>query len=241
MTRATGDRPPHDQRDWRPMRPYPGRRRVAVRDPLIEPLWSGLRVIAHVSAAGPDDGPGPAVRLMEEGGADLAPELPALAAELGGRVACGEAVVDGILTRQVGLPGVGVAAIPEVRASQSRLLLGNSAELDIRPRGRAGSRPDPADGEPEEGFVAVDLLHLDGTDLLDVPLLERKRLLESVVSPSRLVRVSMHTRPHIETWVATWKALGLRGGILKAANSRYLPGARSLEWRIVEGVGSRDR
>ena len=85
--------------------------------------------------------------------------------------------------------------------------------------------------------MAVDLLSLDGTDLLDVPLLERKRLLESVVRQSDRVRLSAVARPPIDTWVATWKALGLRGGLLKAANSRYEPGARSAAWRIVERVG----
>jgi hypothetical protein len=31
--------------------------------------------------------------------------------------------------------------------------------------------------------------------------------------------------------------MGLRGGILKAANSRYHPGTDSIEWRLVERVG----
>ncbi|CAN5594019.1 hypothetical protein BH23CHL8_BH23CHL8_08950 [soil metagenome] len=222
------------------MRSFRGRKRVAVHDPIVEPLWSGLRVFAHVSSE--PGGSGAVVRLAVEGRADLALELPALAAELGRSVDCAEAIIDGIITRQVSLQGIGVAAIPEVRASQSQLLLGNSADLDIRRREPAkGDRGDPGDPErePQEGFVAVDLLRLDGTDLLDVPLLERKRLLESVVSQTELVRVSLHTRPPFENWVATWKALGLRGAILKAANSRYRPGARSLEWRVVESVGGR--
>ena len=88
-----------------------------------------------------------------------------------------------------------------------------------------------------DGFIAVDLLRVDGTSLLEVPLLERKRLLESVVVPGPLVRTSPHVRPPIDSWIATWKALGLRGGILKAANSRYVPGDDSVEWRLVERLG----
>ena len=240
MTRGAGVAAPQDRRDWTPMRPFPGRRRAPVQDPVVEPLWSGLRVLAHVSASEPSPGRAPVVRLIEEGGADVAPELPALAAEVGASVACLASVVDAILTRQVGLEGVGAAAITEVRASPSRMLLGSAAELDIRRRSR-WDRSVGGDGEPAEGFVAVDLLHLDGTDLLDVPLLERKRLLESVLRETDLVRVSMHTRPPIEPWVATWKALGLRGGILKAANGRYLPGSRSPGWSVVERVGGRGR
>ena len=41
-------------------------------------------------------------------------------------------------------------------------------------------------------FVATDLLWLDGESLLDVPLLERRRLLEGVLDQSYLVRRSRH-------------------------------------------------
>ncbi len=111
----------------------------------------------------------------------------------------------------------------------------NNADLDVVARAR--SDPDDAERDPVDGFVAFDLLRIDGTSLLDVPLLERKRLLESIVDQSELVRVSAHVRPPIDTWIGTWKAMGLRGGILKAANSRYLPGEDSIEWRLVERVG----
>ena len=43
-------------------------------------------------------------------------------------------------------------------------------------------------------FVAVDLLDLDGEPLLDVPLQERRRLLESVVDERVQVRVSSLVR-----------------------------------------------
>jgi hypothetical protein len=229
------------------MRPYVGRARPVIRDPVIEPYWSGLRVLVHVAppaaratppaahATPPaDDESRPVVRLRADDGVDLAPELPSVAVELGVAIEAVEAVVDGIVTRQVGLQGVGAAPITEVRSSPTAILLRNEAGIDVVPRG-AGSRAELK----EEGFVAVDLLALDGTDLLDVPLLERKRLLESVVRESPLVRLSVLARPPIETWVATWKALGLRGGILKAANSRYEPGGRTVEWQAVERVGRR--
>jgi ATP-dependent DNA ligase len=72
-----------------------------------------------------------------------------------------------------------------------------------------------------------------------VPLLERKRLLESIVELGTLVRTSPILQPPIDSWVATWKSLGLRGGMLKAANSRYVPGGETTEWRIVERLGAR--
>lgn len=221
-----------DHRDtWRPMRPYVGRAKPEIVDPVIEPFWSGVRVLAHLApAAEPEHDP--VVRLMIDGETDLAVELPEVAAQVAASMDAIEAVVDGIVTRQVDLQGIGAAPIAEVRGSTSALLMRNTADIDFVPRGV------PADaGSAVDGFVAVDLLSLDGTDLLDVPLLERKRLLESVVRQSDRVRLSAVARPPIDTWVATWKALGLRGGLLKAANSRYEPGERSAAWRIVERVG----
>jgi ATP-dependent DNA ligase len=222
--------PPEHRNAWLPMRPYVGRARPAIRDPIVEPFWSGVRVLAHLgdeTASGIER----PVRLMA-GDVDLASELPEIAALLRDAVDAVEAVVDGVVTRQVGLRGVGAASIVEVRSSATGMLMRNSADIDVRPR---GLEVEP--NEADEGFVAVDLLSIDGADLLDVPLLERKRLLESVIRESDGVRLSVIARPPIETWVATWKALGLRGGLLKAANSRYQPAGDSVEWRIVERVG----
>jgi ATP-dependent DNA ligase len=220
-----------DPRTWRPMRAYRGQRTFEIADPILEPLWSGARVIAHVAAPSTPRAT-PDVALIEELGVDVAPELPELAAAVGRAVMAGDAILDGVISRQVGLEGIGAAPIPEM--SDRPGLVRNRVDLDVQARG-ADIQLEAA----EDGFVAVDLLRVDGTSLLDVPLLERKRLLESVVRPDARVVVSVHVRPPIETWVATWKSIGLRGGILKAANSRYAPGEDSVEWRTVEMVARR--
>lgn len=226
-------------RDWLPMRPYRGRRKFDIVDPLIEPLWSGVRVLAHVEAGQTlrgtaDEASTPQVALIEDLGVDLVEELPEIGVAVGRSVMAQAAVIDGVISHQVGLDGVGAAAIPEVRGSASNLLMRHKAELDVVPRGHAAEQ-----SADISGFIAFDLLRLDGTSLLDVPLLERKRLLESVIEQSALVRVSVHVRPPLDAWVGTWKSLGLRGAILKAANSRYRPGDDSIEWRLVESIGRR--
>jgi ATP-dependent DNA ligase len=214
------------------MRPYRGRRSFDVTDPIIEPFWSGQRVLAHVVSR-PDADPPAEATLLEDDGVDVGAELADLTAAVAESVLALDAILDGVVTWQVGLDGVGAAAIPELRRMPAGMILRSSADIDVVPRGTEGG----AGGAVDLGFVAVDLLRLDGTSLLDVPLLERKRLLESVVRPSQLVRVSTHVRPPYEPWLATWKAVGLRGAMLKAANSRYRPGDDTIEWRIVERLG----
>ena len=64
----------------------------------------------------------------------------------------------------------------------------------------------------------------------DVPLLERRRLLESVIAETDLVRNGIFVRPPIDTWVGSWRSMGFPGISFKAANSRYAPGATAQDW-----------
>jgi ATP-dependent DNA ligase len=79
-------------------------------------------------------------------------------------------------------------------------------------------------------FVAIDLLWLDGESVLDVPLLERRRLLESVLAESDLVRRGVFVRPPVEAWIGSWRSVGFTGLSYRAANSRYQPGKAGDDW-----------
>ncbi len=93
--------------------------------------------------------------------------------------------------------------------------------------GRAGS-PVPL------VYQAFDLLYLDGRSLLDVPLEQRKRLLELVIRPSARVQVA----PAIETegiaFFEAAKAQALEGIVAKHRRSRYEPGRRASTWLKVK-------
>jgi ATP-dependent DNA ligase len=78
----------------------------------------------------------------------------------------------------------------------------------------------------------VDLLALDDDSLLDVPLLERKRLLDAVLIVGELVRRTPHARLPAGNWYRQWRALGFREIAVKDANSRYRPGQASDDWTI---------
>ena len=227
---------PDDPLQWAPMRAYQGRRTFQVKDPVVEPLWSGTRALAHVTVD-PAATPPATVRLIEELGVDLAQELPTLVRALGEGILARDAIVDGIITRQLMLDGLGAVAIPEVRGRPTGMLLPNRLDVDVHAPATVDTPA--ADAEVVDGFVAVDLLRVDGASLLDVPLLERNRLLEGVIAPGPLLRLSTYVRPPVDPWVATWKSIGLAGGILKAANSRYHPSDDTIEWRVVKRIGGR--
>ena len=79
-------------------------------------------------------------------------------------------------------------------------------------------------------LVCVDLLAIDDQPLLDVPLLERKRLLESAIDENLLVRLGAYVRPPVDPWVGSWRAQGFRAMAYKASNSRYRPGEPNDAW-----------
>jgi ATP-dependent DNA ligase len=93
-------------------------------------------------------------------------------------------------------------------------------------------RPLPDEGSPV-GFVAVDLLRVDGQELFGVPLLERKRLLDGILRENALVRITPFTRPPVAPWLTSWRASGFAGVVLKAANSRYQPSSLCHDWVVI--------
>jgi ATP-dependent DNA ligase len=223
---------PDDPLEWRPQLPLVTRVPVRIPDPIVEPLWSGERVLVHVDRP---DGVAPRVRIIDRYGIDLAPVDADVAAAVGDATLATDAILDGVLTNEATRDGVGTAIVTEAHRPAASMLLGSAGgEPGVTVSRRASDGADTP-----EAFVAFDLLRVDGQSLLDVPLLERRRLLESVLAQGPLVRVSIICRPPIDPWVATWQASGLRGAMLKAANGRYVPGDRTPEWREVTRLASR--
>ncbi len=81
---------------------------------------------------------------------------------------------------------------------------------------------------PAHLFV-FDLLYLDGYDLRRVPLIERKRLLQKIVKPFPLLRVSDHFENAGEDLVEAARQSGLEGLLAKKTTSVY-ESRRSANW-----------
>jgi bifunctional non-homologous end joining protein LigD len=79
-------------------------------------------------------------------------------------------------------------------------------------------------------FQAFDLLHLDGLSLLDVPLEQRKGLLERVLRPNPRVQYARHIETEGVVFFEAAGAQALEGIVAKHRRSRYEPGRRSPSW-----------
>jgi len=205
------------------------RRSRDVVQPLVEPLWEGLRVLVHW-----DRQTGP--RIVEAGGVTVTDRFPEVAAELREAIGAETAVLDGYLTAQATRSGEG-AAITVVEAPTPGEMMGQMVLGKGGERAMSAGRTDPpvAHDRPDvEAFVGVDLLELDGTELLDVPLLERRRLLDSIVAESDLVRRGLFVRAPVEPWLISWRSIGFRKISLKAQNGRYRPGTDADDWAVAD-------
>jgi hypothetical protein len=195
-----------------------------VSDPIIEPLWVGVRALAAIDEAGAilvDD-----VGVTVEGFDEIVASLAEVARATG-------LVLDGFLTKQATQTAIAVNAWSDETPSMGSFvgLRRNRAVDTLKLREDAlASRSFSIDDTIS--FVATDLLWVDDTSLLDIPLLERRRILESVLEESDVVRIGAFIRPPIMSWVGSWKAQGFRGLTYKAANSRYHPGEEHPDWAI---------
>ena len=224
-------------RGWRVQR-FGRRGQHEVPDPIVEPLWDGPRVLVAIE--------GEVAATFHEG-TRLAG--PAEILEQLAQVATAAALVaEGHLTPQA--LGTGEGAMlepPEQTPSWRARMFGTMgtgrrdallAEKEEANRiARRDERVVAGDAGPL-AFVATDLLWLEGEELIDVPLLERKRLLESALGESALVRRSAYVRPSATGSIIGWKALGFTTLAYKAANSRYLPGEPNDGWAAVPVPGS---
>lgn len=200
-----------------------------IRDPIMEPRWQGIRVIAAVQ--------GKETLFLDDGVEIEGPDQisGALIKTVG--VTTDGAVLDGYLTKLVAaseddgqpvletdlekIPSVTRSFMIGTRRDRRAEALQQLAEEEAA---RTFAEDDPVN------FVITDLLWLDGEWLLDIPLLERKRLLGSIVTGSDLIRAGAYVRPPLGTWIGSWRAQGFNGITLKEANSRYRPGTKAADW-----------
>ena len=214
-----------------------GRRPVqAIPDPIVEPLWSGARVLAAI---------GGEARMFHEGREIIVRDD--VRAALAGAIDAAGAILEGHLTAEAFATGegtylegekdqrrpLGMIAQALMPGSARRDRFIRDAEQASAERARELATIEAAEAGEPLAFVATDLLWLDGEPLFDVPLLERKRILDATLRESTLVRRTAYVRPSAASSLVAWRSLGFTMLALKGANSRYVPGEPNHEWATV--------
>ncbi len=185
-----------------PMKSYLAESPPKGDDWLFEVKWDGVRAISFI-----DD---QSVRMTSRTGHSCERQYPELSV-IGHQIAAKQAVLDGeiaVLDKN-GVSGFGLIQ-PRIAVADPNTI----AHLARR--------------VPVTLFV-FDLLYLDGYDLRNVPLIERKRALQSILQPSGVMRYSEHFINQGEEMLQAARANGLEGIIAKRAQSKY-ESKRSQDW-----------
>ena len=179
---------------------------------LFEVKWDGIRAISFIDRE--------EVRLQSRSGLRCERQYPELAV-IPHQIAAQQAIFDGE-----------IAVLDDKGVSRFHL---------IQPR-IANSDPNTvahlARSTPVVYFV-FDILYLNGYDLRNVDLSERRKLLESVIDPSEVLRVSAAFAGAGEQMLDAAREHGLEGIIAKHAASCYEP-KRSREWLKIKIVSQQE-
>jgi bifunctional non-homologous end joining protein LigD len=181
-------------------------------DWLFEVKWDGVRALAFIDRE--------EVRLQSRTGLHCERQYPELAI-IPHQVAAQQAVLDGE-----------IAVLDEKGISRFHLIQPRIANAD--PNAVAHL----ARSTPVMYFV-FDLLFLDGYDLRGVDLVERRRLLEQIVTPSGVLRISEAFPGAGEEMLEAAREHGLEGILAKHATSCY-ESRRSREWLKIKIVNEQE-
>ncbi len=89
-------------------------------------------------------------------------------------------------------------------------------------------------GEGQLTYYVFDILSLNGKNLCNLPLMERKLILKKILPRNKQIKYSDHVPMHGKTFFKAAKKLGVEGIIAKDIHSPYRPGKRTLEWQKIK-------
>ena len=196
--------------DITPMMAFPSATLPKGPDWLYEVKWDGVRALCFLDQK--------KVRLIGRSGKSMEaqyPELSAVVQHLNAKTA----VLDGEI---VVFDAKGIPSFAEIQP-----------RIGARPQNVAAlSKTNPV------MFFAFDLLYLDGYDLRQVALVERKRMLSSRISAAGVLRYSEHF-PEGENLLQAARQKGLEGVVAKSASSKY-ESKRSNSWLKIKVVAQQE-
>jgi len=201
--------------DERPIRPMLAKTGKAFDDEnyFFEPKWDGLRVIMFFHEG--------KIELQNRNLRDATGSYPELQ-KIRDRIGAKTAVLDGevVVLREDGVPDFG------------RL----QARFGVDDQKRVGvlAKTTPVT------YVAFDLLHLNGQDVITRPLVERKKRLRSIVRESPYLLYGDHIETEGARFFKEATSRGFEGVIGKQSQSQYVPGLRTDYWIKTKKVETTD-
>jgi DNA ligase D-like protein (predicted ligase)/DNA ligase D-like protein (predicted 3'-phosphoesterase) len=134
---------------------------------------------------------------------------------------------------------------PKGMVLDGEIIILNKGKVDFQAlleRGKASSPTDIAlkTARSPAAYVVFDILEKDGEALLDLPLMERKRILKETVKESERVVLADYVEEKGENYFEAVLQKGLEGVMAKKKNSAYLPGVRSGNWLKIKKLRSCD-
>lgn len=137
-----------------------------------------------------------------------------------------------------------LAPVAEQINAQEAILDGEIVALDkdgmprfqlLQPRGGRKGGVEALRGKGYIVYYAFDLLYRDGYDLMSCPLIERKAVLEEILSPSSFIKLSDHIVGDGAEFFEQIEKFHLEGMIAKRAASHYVQ-KRSSDWLKIKTV-----
>ena len=110
----------------------------------------------------------------------------------------------------------------------------------ILPRLQSGNARPPVHLSNPVTYIVFDILEKDGESLVDLPLIERQKILRQSVIDDPRVTVSVPVESRGTEYYRVAISRGLEGVVAKQKDSRYEPGARSGTWLKIKQTQSCD-
>ncbi|MDQ3984867.1 MAG: non-homologous end-joining DNA ligase, partial [Thermoproteota archaeon] len=187
------------------------------KDWIFEVKWDGVRCIFflhHTKGLS---------KLQSRNGKTITHRYPELLIPLQSNIKCKECVIlDGeivVLDKE---------GFPDFQHHQKRMNVDYSREIEFL------SKQFPAT------YYVFDILYLDGNNLQNLELLERRRILTNIVNTNSKIQISDFIEEYgIEVFRESTR-MNLEGIIAKRKTSRYFQGIRSKDWLKIKSIKTQD-
>jgi bifunctional non-homologous end joining protein LigD len=201
--------------DERPIRPMLAKTGEAFNDEnyFFEPKWDGLRAILFFQAG--------RIELQNRNLRDATPSYPELQ-KISGHIRAKTAIMDGevVVLREDGIPDFGLL--------QARFGVDDMKRVGVL------AKTTPVT------YVAFDLLHINGRDIITLPLVERKKQLKAIVREGPHLLYGDHVEAEGTRFFKEATGRGFEGVIGKEIQSQYVPALRTDYWIKTKKIETTD-